>query len=929
MNIFKHYFKDTTFDGKEVSVRCPFDHYDEQGNAYQEANPSAHINTDKSTFHCKVCGEGYSETKFLAKMNGSSYHQAKKLISELENNPATNWETNVKLLWEIDDKISNLKAMGITENVIHELQLGFQGFGVAFPVFMYGELMDIRTYNLDKEPDIAKWKSQQGAKSGLIIPFDIWIDNKEDTLIMAGEKDMALARSLGYNAINITGGEQAFPKLFKHSFKNRNVYVVYDNDDAGKTGARKVAAQLKEAGAIAYVVEGHHEVAVNKGEDFSDYIVKYGKTRADFDRVLAATAEFTEVEYQEEKEKILPTVKILEATKGKHRNKLVRSTIQVTATFKESFGISDYVEFEKKKDDDGVMNKGEKREWSLDENNIEQILLLMDSRLRETDVRKNMYGFVGIQGEKNVTMRKLSHSTVFKASIIDLVESAVVSTKEDGDKEEYKPLEITAYIVDKKLEQGKKYKLTYKLVQHPLQAQEMVAIVTNVEESDDTVATFKLTDSVKDSLKVFQGEPITKMQEIFERAKGLIGSFANEKIFFATDLTYHSPLDFKFGQHILKAVLDVMIVGESRTGKSATATALLKAYELGTFSTLKNATTAGMIGGSDKVGGSFRTNIGTIPRNHKGMVIFEEFSGADPKFIKDMTDIRSSGKVNLTRVNGELKADAKLRMLTLSNQRTVNGHSRKLSNYPNGVSVLVDLVGAAEDIARYDFFVLVPEPPKGQKINPLAKVSDPFNSESYKNRVRWVWSRKQDQIKFDTDVDQYIVDQSYDLADEFSSHIQFLGNEAYVKLAKVAVAVAGMLVSTDDSWENIIVKKSHVDWAVNFLRGLYDNETFRLKQYVASERRYATVDDQVVARVQELYQNHATLLEQMEENPDLSNRNLQAISGLEGKDFSKTMNEMAKLMLFQWHGDKVVPSERFRTSMGLINRNVRVKGIGE
>jgi hypothetical protein len=99
MNIFKHYFKDTTFDGKEVSVRCPFDHYDEQGNAYQEANPSAHINTDKSTFHCKVCGEGYSETKFLAKMNGSSYHQAKKLISELENNPATNWETNVKLLW--------------------------------------------------------------------------------------------------------------------------------------------------------------------------------------------------------------------------------------------------------------------------------------------------------------------------------------------------------------------------------------------------------------------------------------------------------------------------------------------------------------------------------------------------------------------------------------------------------------------------------------------------------------------------------------------------------------------------------------------------------------------------------------------------------------------------------------------------------------
>jgi DNA primase len=926
MNIFKQFFKDTTFEGKEVSVRCPFEHLDEKGNTYFETHPSAHINLDKGTFHCKVCGEGYSETKFLSKMNGISYHEARQLISEIDKSNSSTWQKHIDALWEIDAKIKALKGLGITEKVIRELQLGFEAAGVAFPVFMYGEQLDIRTYNIDKLENVPKWKSKRGAKTGLIIPFDLWIDSKEDTLIMAGEKDMALARSLGYNAINITGGEQVFPKLFKHTFKGRKCYLVYDNDDAGKTGARKIAAQLKEVGAIPYVVEGHHLVATDKGEDFSDYIMKYGKSKEDFDAILQTTSEFTEEEFQAEKERTFPTVPLLKATQGQYRNKLVRSSVQVTATFESSFGFSNYVEFEKVTNDEGELLKGQKREVSIDANNLEKVLLLVDSRLKDADVAKNLFKLANLQGEKGVKMTKLSHETVFKATITDYLESAIVSI--DGE-EVHKPMEITAYTIGKKLESGMKYKLTYKLVQHPLQAQEMVAIVTHIEESNDTVSAFRVNEAVKESLKVFQGSANEKMKEIFNRAKGLLGPFANENIFYATDLVYHSPLGFQFGPENLRGVLDVMIVGESRTGKSATATKLLSTYELGTFSSLKNSTTAGLIGGSNKIGGTFKTMVGTVPRNHKGLVVFEEFSGAHPEFIKSMTDIRSSGQVRLTRVNGDLFLPATLRMLTLSNQRATDGYSKPLNSYPHGVSVLVELVGAAEDIARYDFFVLVPKEKREERVNPLAVVPEPFSTESYKNRVRWVWSRKKDQIKFEDGADQYIVDRAYDLSDEFDSHIQFLGNEAYKKLAKVSVAVAGMLVSTDDDFENLIVKKEHVDWAVRFLISLYDNKVFRLKQYVQEERRYTAIDDEVIARVQDLFRRNSTLLLQMETTSLMPTRNLQAISGLDQKEFATVMNEMAQLMLFQWQGDKVVPSQRFRDAMDKINRSVRVKRIGE
>ena len=59
---------------------------------------------------------------------------------------------------------------------------------------MYGHLMDIRTYNPGGNPKI---KSRAGCPSGLIIPFDLWEQTPKNrmTILCAGEKDMAVARS--------------------------------------------------------------------------------------------------------------------------------------------------------------------------------------------------------------------------------------------------------------------------------------------------------------------------------------------------------------------------------------------------------------------------------------------------------------------------------------------------------------------------------------------------------------------------------------------------------------------------------------------------------------------------------------------------------------------------------------------------------------
>jgi len=56
--------------------------------------------------------------------------------------------------------------------------------------------------------------------------------------------------SLGYNAISLSNGASTIPEFYPNAFKNLNtglgkeVYIVYDNDSAGKNGAKKLAVWL-------------------------------------------------------------------------------------------------------------------------------------------------------------------------------------------------------------------------------------------------------------------------------------------------------------------------------------------------------------------------------------------------------------------------------------------------------------------------------------------------------------------------------------------------------------------------------------------------------------------------------------------------------------------------------------------------------------
>ena len=926
-SFFEYYFDEYDFSKKETAVCCPFPHHTASGQEYQETNPSAHINLDKGLFHCKVCDKGLSEVAFIAEILGCSYESAIKISKMFTTKEDRfTWKDNT-----ISQEIQELcLRLGISKEVIEELELKTElGDEIAFPVFLYGKVVDVRSYRPQDRAN--KIRSRVGTTTGMIIPFDIWRQTPEDkwTIICAGEKDMAVTRSNGFNAITLTGGEKALPKII-NPFRNRKVAICYDNDEAGIAGANTLAAFLMQYVKEVKVVTNFHEVCKEHGEDLTDFFVKYKKTKADLKNYINNTPAFTREQAKEEQLKRRPLITLLEASKPQYINRVVQSNVQVVATFEKAMPVPTTI-YAKKINTSGdakynQMLVGEERTWELSENTCQDVLKLVDNNFTEEQIRLNIRELLGISKyERDIKVEKPTKDTVYQCNVTDLFEA---TTKDIA------TIEFTAYVLKKRLESGRKYLITYKLVPHPYKGQQLVMVILDVEEASDSISNFHITDEVKKNLDKFrelEGTVPERINKLTEMVKAFIGYNGYNKLIEAVDLSYHTVLEFNFGTFKnVRGYLDTLIVAESRVGKSSTAESLQRLYGLGAFTSLagNSATIPGIIGGSTKVNGNYQTRAGLIPMNHRGLVIFEELAKCNSNLVRELTDIRSSNQVRIARVSGVLTLPALVRMITLTNVKNTGSKIKPINSYPNGIDILVDLIGSPEDIARYDLMLILGD--QGNKIvDPFWEPVTPFEPEAYQTRIRWVWSRTIDQIIIDKEVGKHILDRCNELNETYDSHIKIFGTEAWKKVARLAIAMAGYLVSTDSSYEKIIVTKEHVDAAVEYLIDCYDNPTFKLKEYVKMEQLYNTIDDEGVKLLQELYNQNPSIMLQLERLSSTNKQNLMAATGLDSELYNKFMQRLTQGLFIQYEGYDIIPTQRFRLGMSKINRAGNIHKVGE
>lgn len=902
----------------ENTVLCPF---------HSESTPSMQINTSQKIFHCFGCGAHGTENDFISRYYGIGRSQTSSFKEVLfKSDSFTDYNTFAREGEEYKKNYTyiELKRLGVSEKVLEDLKVGSEVFShmddttgdlsiaasttstrLVFPIIMADRVLDLRTYTADSTVK-PKSTSKSGAPAGLVLPYHLWHNDSSVTVICEGEKDMAIARTHGYNAISL-GGCRNLPTHMLECFRDRQVVIVYDNDAPGRAGAKKLASALYSVTKYVHIADIGAWVKDEK-EDITDFFVKYKYTNEQFDELLETAKIFDAYAQEEYIKESYPEVSLNEASTT-YLGKMVRSNVQVMATFEEQYSVPSYAVFTKEnvggKEEFNRKSKGDTEYWSLQKSNFEDVLVLTDNNLRKAQIHDNLRSIVGWGNEEYVKVNTANPKTVFKASVADCTESVIIK--------DVKRTEFICY-TDEKLEAGKNYQIIYKVVPHPYKGQQQVLIVSEVKESGDVVTSFEVTSDVIADLTEFQKYGF---KELVEKQKAYVKFNVDSRLLEFIDLWYHTPKEFDFGyMKGIRGYLDGLIVTESRVGKSTTAQALSKVYGIGAIASLAGsaATSAGLVGGSVKAGSSSQIRPGLIPRNHGKAIIFEELAKAKFSLMPELTDIRSSGIVRINRSTGDLSLPASVRILFLTNPRTEDeGMLRPIMAYPNGIEIVKPLIGAIEDIARFDFIYILGENPSD--VDPLWMPPEGFTEKQLRNRIYWIWSRSCEQIKISTEMQKYIVDISKSLNDRYAGSVKIFSTETWKKIARLSIAIAGYMVSTDALYQSIIVQKKHIDIAALLLESIYNNPTFKLKEFIDEERKQLVCGLPDLELAREFNSRYPTLMAYLEKNNNVAKNTLATVAGLDTTIFNDALKQLAKHSFITMTQFKIFPTPKLLIAM--------------
>jgi formaldehyde-activating enzyme involved in methanogenesis len=351
-----------------------------------------------------------------------------------------------------------------------------------------------------------------------------------------------------------------------------------------------------------------------------------------------------------------------------------------------------------------------------------------------------------------------------------------------------------------------------------------------LEPAVTSLDNFELTPEKVEAMSIFQPEEgesvLDKLRDIaLDRALTVTGILGRERMHMAMDLVFHSPLKYIWRGAEARGWLEMIVVGDTRTGKSVTARKLREFYELGHVISCEGATFAGLIGGNKQNDKQWMIQWGEYTINDRRLVVMDEVSGLTPEIISLMSDVRSSGEAQLNKIEHG-RTTARVRSIWISNPR-VNKYVDEKKTL--GIDIVQDVIGNPEDIARFDLAMSVRESDVSiNAINSVFSLGTPrYGKAASQALVLWVWSRKPEQVVFTEAAIQKVFDVSTKMSEMYvlTPGLVQMGN-AHEKISRIAAAVAARLFSTDETAECIVVKPEHVKAAADFIHRLYSYDNF-------------------------------------------------------------------------------------------------------
>jgi DNA primase len=176
------------------------------------------------------------------------------------------------------------RERGIADEVIDLHFLGWNGQRITIPITNRdGQVV---AFKFAKDPadttDSPKMFATPGARAEL-YGWERALAKPTQIIICEGEFDRLVLESQGFAAVTSTGGALTFrPEWGPYFDPISSIYICFDNDDAGREGAQRVANVIP----LARIVRLPEDVG--EGGDVTDFFVRVDRCREEFERLLDA-----------------------------------------------------------------------------------------------------------------------------------------------------------------------------------------------------------------------------------------------------------------------------------------------------------------------------------------------------------------------------------------------------------------------------------------------------------------------------------------------------------------------------------------------------------------------------------------------------------------------------------------------------------------
>lgn len=222
--------------------------------------------------------------------------------------------------------------------------------------------------------------------------------------------------------------------------------------------------------------------------------------------------------------------------------------------------------------------------------------------------------------------------------------------------------------------------------------------------------------------------------------------------------------------------------------------------------------------------------LGAWPLADKEMIWIDEDTGITKDDYGEMTLARSDGKLEVKRA---VTAETPCRVRAIMSGNVPKG--KRLADYSQGAESLKDIFNN-EDIRRFDFAVFMRASDVDRRLynQTLATYPSIIQKDTLKNNILYAWSRKPEDVLFTDGTIDKVLEVATDLAKVYgnANDIPLVSpSDRRNKVARLAVALAALTHSVDESGERIQVWPGHVEFIGEYLKALYNAPGCGLNYY--------------------------------------------------------------------------------------------------